>query len=133
MITFDPSGVVDRVFSWDERNFVVPWGWQGRQATAPIYLLIGRRDLVGGDPEVLDRIKQGLPPKEPAYNLQDPNNLWVVINPQTGMVTTAENSVTFDLTTTTVPTTQPQMQAYYNLQAYLARSLAREMQGTGGR
>jgi hypothetical protein len=133
MITFDPSGIVDRDFSWAEGNFVVPWGWQGRQATAPIYLLIGRRDLVGGDPEVLAQISQGLPPEKPAYNMQDPSSLWIVINPQTGLVTTTENSVTFDLMTATVPTTQPAMQAYYNLQAYQARAIAREMQGMGGR
>lgn len=144
IITFLPSGTVDRVFSWGEINSVgntkttpvVNWSdWQGRIPAGPIYLLIGRQELINGDPELLPLISNNQPPLKPVFNSQDPNSLWVVINPRTGAVVTAEN-VGYDLTTVPVSTGSPtftSMTVYWNANVYYGRRLARSMLDMGGR
>lgn len=152
MITFFPDGTVERVYSWSEANNVnsvgtgVNWtDWQGRIPASPIYLLVGRQELLDGDPTLIDRIASGTPPYDPAtktggpiYNVQDPSALWVVINPLTGAVATAEN-VGFDLTQK-IPTNASwtgtnamQMQIYWAANVYYSRRLARAMLDMGGR
>lgn len=144
MITFDASGVVDWVYSFDERHFIGNnsqagnpinfTDFQARKPASPIYLLIGQTALVGGNPETLPALAGGTPPKEPIFNMQDPTSLWVAINPRTGLVSTTEN-VPPDLTQAP-PTTQtaaaPEIQLYLNAQTYKARSLAREALDMGG-
>ncbi len=104
-IMFAPSGALDRVYCWSQQQGAfVPI-----EVTEPIYLLVGRRDLVpapaaGGDP---------LP------NYQDMRNFWVTINPQTGLVTTVEVA---GATVGSIPTSVQD-----------SRSLAREAQSIGGR
>lgn len=152
MITFFPDGTVERVYSWSEANNVnaagtgVNWtDWQGRIPASPIYLLVGKQELIDGDPNLIDRIAQGVPPYDPAtksggpiYNVQDPTSLWVVINPLTGAVTTSEN-VGFDLTQK-IPTNASwtgtnamEMQIYWAANVYYSRRLARAMLDMGGR
>jgi len=126
IITFAPNGIVDKVFSWDERTFAtsggntsvvnsVPVGWVGRQPGTPIYLLVTRRELVGGDASVT--IPSAAAPQ---YGIQDMTSLWVTINPQTGLVNTAANApVSFNLS--------------YAIQCYEARQNARKAQNVGGR
>jgi type II secretory pathway pseudopilin PulG len=138
IVTFSPSGLVDLVYCWDEPTFSFnnsAGGWQGRQPTGPIYFLVGKRELVGGDPEVLALMQAGQAPIKPCFNYQDATNLWVVINPFTGMVSTTENAPV-DLTAAPPvqnSSNQTALQTYYSSQAYQARSIAREMQNTGGR
>lgn len=146
MITFDPSGIVDRVYSFDERHFIPDataaslakpinfTDYQGRLATSPIYLLIGQQELVDGNPEMLPTLSAGTAPLKPIFNMQDPTSLWVSINPRTGLISTTEN-VPVDLTAAP-PTTQtaasPQIQLYFNAQVYQARTFAREASDMGG-
>ncbi|HEX5444439.1 MAG TPA: hypothetical protein VFW87_11440, partial [Pirellulales bacterium] len=145
MITFQPAGTVDRVYSWSEANntngtmSVVNWSdWQGRIPAGPIYLLVGRQALINGDPDLVPLVPQGVAPRKPIYNVQDPDALWVVINPQTGAVATAEN-VGFDLTVP-IPTNAAvtgqnamQMQIYWAANVYYSRRIARSMLDMGGR
>ncbi|HJT36693.1 MAG TPA: prepilin-type N-terminal cleavage/methylation domain-containing protein [Pirellulales bacterium] len=145
MITFQPTGTVDRIYSWSEANntnttmSVVNWSdWQGRIPAGPIYLLVGQQALINGDPDLVPLVPQGVAPLKPIYNVQDPNALWVAINPQTGAVATAEN-VGFDLTVP-IPTSEAvsganamQMQIYWAANVYYSRRLARAMLDMGGR
>lgn len=143
IITFDPSGVLGMVYSWDERHFSNSTGsitstttpnfsdYQGRYATNPIYFLIGKRELIDGDPDLLPLIANGQAPLNPAFNVQDPDSLWVSISPRTGLITSAEN-VAPDLTVAPVGTSQPQLQLYFNAQTYQARAIAREAFDMGG-
>ena len=148
MITFGPSGALWMVYSWDERHFMnditgpppitsaIPnfTDYQGRIPAGPIYLLIGRRELIDGDPETKDAFSNGVAPLKPVFNFQDPSSLWVSINPRTGLIATTEN-VPPNLTQAP-PTTQtlanPQIQLYLNAQTYQARSLARAALDMGG-
>jgi len=75
-IMFSPTGALDRIYHGSETHL----------GTEPIYLLVGKQERVpAGSAE------DGL------ANWQDTKNLWVMLNPQTGLVTTAEN-VPVDLT-----------------------------------
>jgi type II secretory pathway pseudopilin PulG len=144
IITFMPTGTVDKVYSWSEINSNTSSGtsinwtdWQGRIPAGPIYLLVGRQELINGDPDLLPLIAQNLPPISPVFNVQDPSALWVVINPQTGAVATAEN-VGYDLTSVPVSAamggpTFNNMFIYWNANVYYARRLARAMLDMGGR
>jgi len=89
MITFMPSGSVDKVWCWDNlpvNNNPKPV-WRGQEPVTPIHLLIGRRELLPLTPTPKND------PNKADYNWQDPTNLWVSINVQTGLVATAENAV----------------------------------------
>ncbi len=105
VIMFSPNGGVERVYSWDPPDFT---SWSGRPLLGPVYLLIGYRDKVNGDPT--------RPPGD-RTNLEDLNSLWVVISPRTGLIVTAENARA--------------MQNPYDV--WNARRRAREMAGMGGR
>jgi prepilin-type N-terminal cleavage/methylation domain-containing protein len=146
MITFSPSGTLDKVYSWSESQMYGPnlqytpnWGdWQGRIANTPIYLLIGKPELVNGDTTLLPLMEQNVAPLKPIYNVQDPNALWIGINPQSGQVSTAEN-IGFPLTTP-IPQNANwtgqnamQMQIYWAANVYYSRRLVREMLDMGGR
>ena len=104
--------------------------------TGPIYFLVGERELLGGDPEVLPLVQAGQPPIKPCFNYQDPSSLWVVINSQTGMISSTQNSAV-DLTTAPPvqnATNQGSLQTqFYNAQVWQARSIAGEMQTMGER
>jgi hypothetical protein len=136
MITFAPSGLVDMVYSWDEPTFtwnLATVGWQGRQPVGPIYLLVGRRDLVGGDPTLLQQVLNGQAPGQPCFNFQDPSNLWIVINPQTGAVMTTQNAAVNLAQAPPLGSNQQQALTFWWQQTYQARSLARQSLAMGGR
>ncbi len=102
MILFAANGSVDRIYAPG-----VPPGVL--YPTAPIFLLVGKRDRVG-------KAGVGTPTSanEPDWaNWQDLNNLWVVINPQTGLVTSGEVASGGDVNA--------------------ARGLARDAQSMGGK
>lgn len=151
MITFQPSGTVDKVYSWSEANntnsamTAVNWSdWQGRIPAGPIYLLIGRQELINGDPTTVPLMAElsaqsPQPPMPIFYNVQDPKALWVAINPQTGAVATAEN-VGYNPFLSMNPTgsagstnTVQNMGIYWAATVYSARRLARAMLDMGGR
>lgn len=143
IITFDPSGVLGMVYSWDERHFANSTGsitsttipnfsdYQGRYATSPIYFLVGKRELIDGNPDLLPLIANGQAPIKPAFNVQDPDSLWVSVSPRTGLITSAEN-VAPDLTVAPPGNTPTQLQLYFNAQTYQARAIAREAFDMGG-
>ncbi len=82
IIMFSPNGSVGRYY-YDNVD-----GNQVKDATEPIYLLIGWRDLIENvssfeDPSAdID--------EEEISNWQTLSNLWIAISPQTGLITTAE-------------------------------------------
>lgn len=143
MITFAPNGMIDKIYSWSEANNyngagAVNWSdWQGRYPVSTVYLLVGRRDLLNGDPALIANIAAGTPPRKPIYNVQDVNALWIAINPRNGQVATTEN-IGFDVNQA-IPTNASQapggqqMQTYWAANVYYARRLAREQLDMTGR
>jgi hypothetical protein len=142
IVTFAPNGAVDKVFSWDPRGIFagtsvvgnVPVGWQGRSPTSPIYFLVTRRELIGGDltapaPQAVSNSQvtyAGNPLVNPQYGIQDLTSLWIAINPSTGLVTTAANAPIRPLgPASNLPA--------WGTQSYQAREFARQAQLTGGR
>ena len=109
MIMFSSNGAVDRIYVQQT----------GIRVTEPIFLLIGKRervpDVLGGAALVDE--ETGLP----MYNWQDLKNLWVTVNPQTGLVTSTENAFV-DPTETNPLIGIP-----------IARAYAREGRSMGGR
>jgi type II secretory pathway pseudopilin PulG len=93
IITFSPSGGLDRVY----------FNNQAYPATEQLFLLVGRRERVPAA-----QVPAGVQP-----NLQDQNNLWITISPQSGMVVTGNNLGGANL--------------------YEARDLARKAQTLGGK
>ncbi len=76
-VLFSPTGAVDRVY-YDTTQATV---------TDPIYLLVGKRD------RALNTFVPNNSNESTQANLQDLNNLWVTINSQTGLVSTAPVAV----------------------------------------
>ncbi len=68
-IMFSPNGAVQRIYSDDG---------PGAAVTEPIFLLVGKRENVPFDPNDPDAVA----------NWQDLTNLWITLNPQSGLVTT---------------------------------------------
>ncbi len=83
-VMFSPNGSVECVYE----------GSYQRNVTQPIYLLIGKRERVG---------QTGSSSANPAQwgNWQDPAGYWVVVNPQTGMVSTSNIAVASSATVST--------------------------------
>jgi hypothetical protein len=113
-IMFSPTGALDRIYHGSETHL----------GTEPIYLLVGKQERVpAGSAE------DGL------ANWQDTKNLWVTLNPQTGLVITAEN-VPVDLTRLPAALNPPfDSSKPEHLQWALrqARELAQGGQSMGGR
>lgn len=87
---FSPTGSLERVISVvtsaAERQFY---------ATEPVYLLVGRASQVGMPEELPlpSPVPAGwTPPEDARPNWLDPESLWVCLNPQTGLVSVAENA-----------------------------------------
>ena len=59
--------------------------------TTPIHLLVGKRELLPLPSSPPTIINPNDPNFSPYCNWHDLTNFWVSINPQSGMVTTAEN------------------------------------------
>lgn len=87
VIMFSPNGSVDIVhygrYDRDMDSIV----YESIRPTAPIYLLIGKRERIRDDYDV--RSPGNL---DDLSNLEDPENLWITITPQTGLVRTLENA-----------------------------------------
>ncbi|MGQ9576008.1 MAG: pilus assembly FimT family protein [Thermoguttaceae bacterium] len=76
-ILFSPNGAVGRIGAS---------GFPGDRVVEPIYLLVGRLDRVPLEPAP----PFTSPAEDGRTNLEDLGNFWVAIQPQTGLVTTAE-------------------------------------------
>lgn len=80
IISFNPSGTLDRVYCWDYSS-VTPI-WDGYTPVEPVYLLIGGRNAVPWDPAG--------PASQPMPNWQRLENVWISIHPRTGLVLASE-------------------------------------------
>jgi hypothetical protein len=74
-ILFAPNGAIEGIYVNGVPSAV----------TDPIFLLVGKRERIPFDPAQYDANNP-----DTYSNWQDLSNLWVVINPQTGLVTTGE-------------------------------------------
>ena len=102
-IMFSPNGSVECIYE----------GSGQRNVTEPIYLLIGKRERVGNTGST------GTNPAQWA-NWQDPAGYWVVVNPQTGLVTTGNVAVASSATASATTMNE-------------ARLLASQAQSIGGK
>jgi len=103
-IMFAPDGSIDRVYVDGQVSF----------PTAPICLLIGKRQNVQNIP----------PPLDPTnLNMTDFNSLWVAINPRTGLIITTDLAPTNS--TTSNPPTVPAPTDVYTSRTYARQSDAR--------
>lgn len=114
-IMFSPNGSLERVYHRGHHHSDM------HLATEPLFLLIGKRERVGAGP------LGAAPTEEELPNWIDPTNLWVTLNPQTGLVTTTEN---FPVEPASVDWTQPDT---WSPHIKAARQFAREAQSMGGR
>ena len=97
-IVFNSNGAVDQVFAGG-----------AHYATDPICLLVGKRERVGNTAPI-----PATTANQPQWaNWQDMSNLWIVINPQTGLVTTEPVAAQTSISD--------------------SRSLAKQTQGMGGK
>jgi hypothetical protein len=81
MVMFSPTGAMERFYY---EGVSTPM-WE------PMYLLIGRRDKVGQPVTVItDNSANANNNFDCDANIEDPGNLWVAMNPFSGLTTTAE-------------------------------------------
>jgi prepilin-type N-terminal cleavage/methylation domain-containing protein len=108
IITFNPSGGVDWVWSWPNgyssltdaamMTLQLPTAPQTNpipapvKPTTPIHLLVGRRELLPLPASPPPITSPNDPKFQPYANWQDLTNFWVTINPQSGQVTVVENA-----------------------------------------
>ncbi len=125
IIMFSPTGAIDRIYyAWDPTRYRPSIGRSFPfRVSKPIFLLVGKQGRVANGPPDAS----AAPPLEELPNWADPENLWIMINPQTGRVTTAENDY---VDPAKVDWTDPESWPAHIL---AARQLAREGQSMGGR
>jgi len=100
IITFQPDGSLGALYN----------GGAPVRLAEPVYLLVGKREKVGGDPAPDD--------PEVVFNFQDPENVWVAIGSQSGLITSTEMAAV-------APDSQTPIQD--------SRLFARQAQNQGGR
>lgn len=133
---FKSSGELDSLCF----NITQPTSWNGtRQTTAPValtsplYLMIGKREKlfqkVGAnyDPTYYD-ISENAAKQAEKHNFRDLENLWVCINPQSGLTTTAEVADIVDSAITGSTTHEVLQNAVVG-----SRKFSQSAQATGGR
>lgn len=104
VVLFSSTGSVQQVY-YGRRTYdystapasFTGFAWGGRAVVEPIHFLVGKEERM---PVALRDISVAPPATMPApladdglYNRQDATNLWVALNPKTGLVTVAELSV----------------------------------------
>ena len=79
IVTFAKSGALDSVYAMGQRLPLVE----------PIHFLLGQREKL---PHATNSYNKADPPETQAekHNFRDLENLWISINPQTGLITSAE-------------------------------------------
>lgn len=147
IVMFSPNGGIDRIYCrelhWNSDGSSSTFlNWTEIHPTAPVYFLIGRRDRLAAS---VKTITSGAPDPAPdsplaedgLRNWQDLNNLWVTIQPQTGLVATTENAygdVTALPATYQPPTTFDYSTRPHRFWAFsVARGYAARGQSMGGR
>ncbi len=140
ILVFAPDGSVQRVYhqhvdynaAYDQ---VLGAGFASHPVTEPLYFLVGSwqrmcgsaRDLGGPYPKANPAYAPSMA-DDGLYNWQDPENVWVVLNPQTGSITQADVYAT---SAAPIPGGDP---AAVAASIVASRGLAREVQmSKGGR
>ncbi len=126
IILFSPNGSVERIYWGRDRSKAV----RGSYATLPISLLVGRRENIVSSLGRLDLTEDPLltPEQTTQLNVLDLGNVWITLNPQSGLVGVTENAVVV-----------PPVDFDYNNPIhranalFRARDIAREGQSMGGR
>ncbi len=90
IVMFSPNGSVDSVhyynLDYDASGNVIGWRWRIAHPVEPIQLMVGKWERIPHQPGM------GSPTDDGLANWQDATNLWLALNPQTGLVTVAEPS-----------------------------------------
>jgi hypothetical protein len=131
-IMFSPTGAVDRFYTYSGVVRPVPGGVEIQTGIYlnpdPIFLLVGRRERVTG------QALPGTPNADEKPNWADMGNLWVTLNPQTGLVSVGENS---QVNATENPMSIPGFDwsdpRTWDAAIRLTRQYARQAQSVGGR
>jgi type II secretory pathway pseudopilin PulG len=119
-IMFAPDGSLDRVYHSNALGAIV-WNY----ASSSVFLLLGKSEQV--TPQDVLSVTE-----DSRANLADAESLWVTINPQTGKVTTAENT-SLDDPTAPVAANYANQQLLIQDSLYYARTIARTATDIGGR
>jgi hypothetical protein len=99
IVMFSPTGAVDRVYYTRRVYAGSPpafshCAYLGGSVVEPIHFLVGKWERLPGTPRLIDMASPPAMPlswaEDGVYNRQDASNLWVTLNPQTGLVTVAE-------------------------------------------
>jgi hypothetical protein len=90
LIVFGTGGNIDRIYSqmygWSRSQ----WSWQGQNPWGPLFFLVGKLDKIfpsevhTKNTSAADAFKM-----QAKKNWQDLENLWVTIDPMTGLITTS--------------------------------------------
>lgn len=122
-IMFAPTGAVDKIYA------TVPSTagptYNEARVTAPIYLLVGRRD------EVVDPVSPANTPDptNTTSNVYDMNALWVAINANTGLIIVTDNMQCSPLP----PPTLPPPASPTSATCQQSRTFARQSDAMGGK
>lgn len=146
IVMFSPNGSVEGVYYsqrvYDQNGNFDHCEYAGRRLIEPIHFLVGKYERL---PVTLRRVNVDVPDsmamhpskaEDGVFNRQDAGNLWLTLNPQTGLATVAELHA--DLPPGSGPTAHPTMYvpsgATLTEQLIVARRFAREAQiSKGGR
>lgn len=98
VLAFSPDGSVDRVYRrWYDAS-IPAQDWHGERPLRPLHILVGERVAVPIEP-VLDADSAAeREAKHRQYNWRNPDALWITVNPQSGLITTAANRTVVDPT-----------------------------------
>ena len=92
MVTFTPTGEVDRIYHGDAPA--------GEELDEPVYLLVGKPGKTQYDQDASDYPSDPDPESaaREVNNLLDGENIWIKVDPRTGAVRSAENNPAIDVT-----------------------------------
>ena len=92
MVTFTPTGEVDRIYHGDAPA--------GEELDEPLYLLVGKPGKTQYDQDESDYSSDPDPEStaREVNNLLDGENIWIKVDPRTGAVSSAENNPAIDVT-----------------------------------
>jgi hypothetical protein len=128
-ILFAPNGAIERVYVYGDPNS--PY-----YVTNPIFLLVGKRQRMPLQPVTASSATWPLNADQATWpNWADLTNIWLVINPQTGLVSTGENATVLDANGAPVDMTSATWINPTGWPTYISatRRLARDLQGMGGK
>ena len=133
MILFAPNGSISAVYHWVANSSGGGASYLGGPITKPVFLMVGKFERTGNE-----AVSAGSPVRSLAedglHNWQDATNLWIAVNPVSGLVTAAEVNAPFVTATGLSLPGDPAVtvQADLATQMQISRQLAREAQISKG-